>query len=140
MNSSPRFPYTLVRDARGDEAHRPLLSVALSYGERTINEVALLDTGADVNVLPYQMGIRLGANWAEQTRSLDLSGNLGRYEARAIVLNASVHDFVPVDLIFAWTKVENAPFILGQVNFFMEFDVCFFRSQLAFEVRPKAEA
>jgi hypothetical protein len=30
--------------------------------------------------------------------------------------------------------------ILGQVNFFMEFDVCFFRSQAAFEVTPKGKA
>ena len=30
--------------------------------------------------------------------------------------------------------------ILGQVNFFMEFDVCFFRSQAAFEINPKGKA
>jgi hypothetical protein len=29
--------------------------------------------------------------------------------------------------------------ILGQVNFFMEFDLCFFRSQAAFEVKPKGD-
>ncbi|BAZ09747.1 hypothetical protein NIES4071_15570 [Calothrix sp. NIES-4071] len=29
------------------------------------------------------------------------------------------------------------PLILGQANFFMEFDVCFYRSQKLFEVTPK---
>ena len=29
------------------------------------------------------------------------------------------------------------PLLLGQVNFFMEFDVCLFRSGGSFEVRPK---
>jgi hypothetical protein len=30
--------------------------------------------------------------------------------------------------------------ILRQVNLFMEFDVCFFRSQAAFEINPKGKA
>jgi len=30
------------------------------------------------------------------------------------------------------------PLILGQVNFFMEFDVCFYRSQLEFAISLKA--
>jgi len=32
------------------------------------------------------------------------------------------------------------PVLLGQVNFFMEFDGCFFHSQAAFEVNPKGKA
>jgi hypothetical protein len=32
----------------------------------------------------------------------------------------------------------NAPLILGQTNFFMEFDVSFYRSQLEFEIKPKS--
>ncbi len=27
---------------------------------------------------------------------------------------------------------------LGQANFFMEFDICFFRSQLEFEIKPRS--
>jgi hypothetical protein len=46
--------------------------------------------------------------------------------------------FPPVDLAFAWTQSTEVPMILGQVNFFMEFDVCFFRSQAALEVNPKS--
>jgi|GEM_PF-3158502 len=30
-----------------------------------------------------------------------------------------------------------ATLILGQANFFLEFDVCFFRARSEFEVRPK---
>ena len=43
-----------------------------------------------------------------------------------------------VRLAFAWTQAENVPLLLGQVNFFMEFDTCFYRSQLAFDVSPKS--
>lgn len=33
---------------------------------------------------------------------------------------------------------DDTPLLLGRMNFFLEFDVCFYRSQLAFEIRPKA--
>jgi hypothetical protein len=49
-----------------------------------------------------------------------------------------VSRFAPVRLVFAWTQADNIPMILGQVNFFMEFDVCFYRSQQAFEIPPRA--
>ena len=42
-----------------------------------------------------------------------------------------------VRLVFAWTQAENAPAIFGQMNFFLEFDVCFYRSQNMFDVRLK---
>ena len=90
-----------------------------------------------VNVLPYELGTEIGAIWEEQTTPLQLTGNLAQFEARVIVLNAKVSDFEPVRLVFAWTKAPNVPLILGQVNFFMEFDVCFYRSQLSFEVCHK---
>jgi hypothetical protein len=40
-------------------------------------------------------------------------------------------------LAFAWTQASNIPLILGQANFFLEFDVCFSRVRSEFEVRPK---
>jgi hypothetical protein len=43
-----------------------------------------------------------------------------------------------VQLVFAWSLSDDAPLLLGRMNFFLEFDVCFYRSQLAFEVCPKA--
>jgi hypothetical protein len=42
-----------------------------------------------------------------------------------------------VRLVVAWTKAAEIPLLLGQVNFFMKFDVCFHRSQLNFEVAIK---
>jgi len=40
-------------------------------------------------------------------------------------------------LVFAWTRAEHVPLILGQINFFMEYDVCFYRWRAAFDVQPK---
>jgi hypothetical protein len=97
----------------------------------------LLDTGSSVNVLPYEMGLSLGAVWEKQTLSIPLGGNLARFEARALVLTANVDKFDSVELAFGWTQNRNAPLILGHMNFLLEFDVCFYRSELAFEISPK---
>jgi hypothetical protein len=88
-------------------------------------------------VLPYAIGLELGAVWEDCTVPVTLTGNLAQQEARALVVSAVVGHFPPVRLAFAWTRAANVPVLLGQVNFFMEFDVCFYRSQPAFEVRPK---
>ena len=46
-----------------------------------------------------------------------------------MVLSAVVSGFPPVRLAFAWAQADAISVILGQVNFFLEFDVCFFRSR-----------
>ncbi|MEP7291725.1 MAG: hypothetical protein ABI835_08065 [Chloroflexota bacterium] len=103
--------------------------------------VGLLDTGAAINVLPYHLGLALGVVWEDQTIPVQLVGSLGQFEARALVLEAS-HPRITLDqrvrLVFAWTQAENAPIIFGQMNFFLEFDVCFYRSQSMFEIQAKS--
>ena len=98
---------------------------------------ALLDTGAAINVLPFGIGLQLGFDWDQQTTSVQLTGNLASVEARVVVVDATVAGFPAGRLAFAWAKNDAVPVLLGQVNFFMEFDVCFFRSRNLFEVRPK---
>jgi hypothetical protein len=100
----------------------------------------LLDTGSAVNVLPYDVGGQLGAVWEHHTIPVRLTGNLAREEARVLIVSANVGNFPTVRLAFAWTRTNMVPVILGQVNFFLEFDVCFFRSRSVFEVKPKESA
>jgi hypothetical protein len=49
-----------------------------------------------------------------------------------------IGEFSPTELVFAWVKSPNVPLILGQTNFFLEFDVCFYRSIAEFEINPKS--
>lgn len=79
----------------------------------------------------------MGAAWERQTVPVQLTGNLTESEARVIVLTASVGQLPSVRLAFAWTRNNRVPLILGQVNFFMEFDVYFSRSQLFFQITHK---
>ena len=51
---------------------------------------------------------------------------------------AEISGLPTVKLAFAWIKENDVPLILGQTNFFLEFDVCFYRSKLEFDVVPKS--
>lgn len=137
MVEAQRYPYKIIDSNLGMVDRMPYLPLMLSLNSKSLNTEGLLDTGASVNVLPYELGLELGLSWENETLSVFLSGNLARFEARAVVINAQVSSFPTVDLAFAWTKATNVPLILGQANFFFEFDVCFFRTRSEFEVRPK---
>jgi len=133
-----RFPYLTADPSQSELDSLPRLPLMLRYGQQQIAEVGLVDSGATVNVLPYGVGVRLGAVWNERKATIRLAGNLGNFAAMPLIVTAEVGDFAPVRLAFAWTQAENVSLILGQMNFFMEFDVCFFRSKFEFEVNPKA--
>lgn len=137
MRNAEQYPFTAADSTLGEAGLRPFLPITLAYQERSATTLGLLDTGATVNVLPYQLGVELGAVWEQTTTTLQLTGNLAQFEARVLVVSATVMQFEPVRLVFAWTQATSVPLLLGQVNFFMEFDVCFYRSQLSFEIRPK---
>jgi hypothetical protein len=132
-----RFAFTEVDPSLGALSTLPYLPILLTYQNQSLRVSGLLDTGSSVNVLPYEIGLRLGAIWERQRLSVPLGGNLSKFEARAVVMTANVEQFPPVELAFAWTKDRNAPLILGHMNFFIAFDVCFYRSELAFEVSQK---
>lgn len=131
-----QFPY-VARDPSLDNASlAPMLPLTL-IGIQSVATSGLVDSGAAINVLLYALGVQLGFEWDQQTRSIELSGNLASAEARVVVLSVLVASFPPVRLAFAWARTDAISVILGQVNFFLEFDVCFFRSRAVFEVRLK---
>ncbi|MBE8970573.1 aspartyl protease family protein [Nostocales cyanobacterium LEGE 12452] len=137
MVDTQKFPYKIIDSSLGMVDQMPYIPLRLSLNGQSLNTEGLLDTGASVNVLPYELGLQLGLIWEDETLSVLLTGNLARFEARAVVVDAQVSSFPTINLAFAWTQTPNVPLILGQANFFFEFDVCFFRARSEFEVRPK---
>jgi hypothetical protein len=137
MSQAKIFAYTSLVNQLGETDWKPVLPIVLENKGRVVKVSGLVDSGAGINVLPYQIGQALGFVWEQQTFKLRLSGNLARQEARGVNLFGMVGDWPPVELVFAWTKAENVPLIFGEMNFFKEFDVCFFRSRLAFAVQPR---
>jgi len=138
MKGSQQFPFLEIKDIYGDVDVVPSLPLTLSYRERAIAVSGLLDTGASVNVLPYSVGCELGAIWEEQNFSVQLAGNLEPIEAKGLAVIAQISNFLPVTLVFAWCQTDNVPVLLGRMNFFLEFDVCFYRARSQFELSPKS--
>lgn len=130
-----RFPYTVTAPTQNEFDSLPRLPLMLQLNGRRVEAVGLVDSGATVNVLPYEIGLQLGELWDEQKVTINLAGNLGGLAAQPVFAMATIGDLAPIRLAFAWTRNSNVPLILGQMNFFMEFEVCFFRKQQEFEIK-----
>ena len=127
MPSTVAFPFS-------DDEALPTIPIILSHAGFSVSANALLDTGSTINLLPYDIGLQLGTNWEEQTVRLPLAGNLARVEARGLFVHVEIGNLKPVRLAFAWAQASQVPLILGQTNFFREFDVCFQRSRRTIEI------
>jgi hypothetical protein len=132
------FAYTPIQGVSGLTWHMPIVTLSLTHQERRISVSALVDSGAALNILPYDDGLRLGLNWQAQTFPLDVGGLLN-CPAYAVLLQAQIDPFSPVNLAFAWVEKpsQQVRTLLGQINFFQEFDVWFSGSQQIFEIAPK---
>jgi hypothetical protein len=78
MTDKVRFAFTEVDPKLGALSTLPYLPIILTYQNQSIRGSGLLDTGSSVNVLPYEMGLSLGAVWAKQTLSMPLGGNMDK--------------------------------------------------------------
>ncbi|MEN0048648.1 MAG: hypothetical protein AAF806_16420 [Bacteroidota bacterium] len=133
-----RFKYSTLYPEQSQLDSLPRVPLTLQLNNNEIEIVGLVDSGATINVMPFGVGTNLGAVWNEQKAIIPLAGNLEKSMAQPILIDAKLGDYPPVQLAFAWVKHDKVPLILGQTNFFAEFDICFFRSKLEFEVKPKA--
>ena len=138
MNSPVRFPFTNAKSRQTAVGQLAYLPITLSHEMYSMPVSGLLDTGSTVNVMPYSVGLKLGFVWEQQTTLVRLTGNLANDVAKAVVVSGQIASLPPTALVFAWTQAEEIPVILGQMNFFTEFDVCFFGSQAAFEISLKS--
>ena len=80
MNArAEQFPF--VDHGQGEAAHLPYLPLELTLGAKSITVEGLVDSGSTINVLPYDVGVQLGAVWEQQTIPVKLTGHLAREEA-----------------------------------------------------------
>jgi hypothetical protein len=133
-----RFKYSTSNSTQNEFDSLPRIPLLLKRGDQRVEAIGLVDSGATVNVLPYEIGLELGAVWDDRKAIIQLAGNLTNQPAAPLPIIAEIANFQPTQLVFAWVKNPNVPLILGQTNFFLEFDVCFYRSKLEFEINPKS--
>src|SRR3954454_9204978 len=85
-----QYPYVQRDPATGGASLSPYLPIDLILGAHRVSELALLDSGAAINVLPLDVGLRLGATWEHQATPVQLTGNLASSEARVLVVSAVI--------------------------------------------------
>jgi len=83
MRSMFEFPFS-------DDEALPTIPITLSYANFSISANALLDSGSTVNLLPYDIGLQLGAIWEEQIVRLPLAGNLAKVESRGLFVDVQI--------------------------------------------------
>ena len=133
-----KFKYSVSDSTQSEFDSLPRVTLSLYCNNSQAAVSGLVDSGATINVLPYHIGIQLGEIWDDRKAYIRLAGNLGDFMGIPLAVNTIIGNFKPVRLAFAWIKSDHIPLILGQTNFFMEFDVCFYRSRLEFEIMPKS--
>jgi hypothetical protein len=131
--SASRFSYTPHYQA---PVGMPVVDVSLSHSSKSLTVTALIDSGAALNVLPFDVGLELGLVWETQNVPLEMGGVLAGTRAYAVLVQAEITTLPPVKLAFAWVNRPSTEIrtLLGQVNFFQEFDVHFYGHQQAFEI------
>jgi hypothetical protein len=133
-----RFKYSMTDSSQNEFDSLPRIPLILHHQNRSLEVVGLVDSGATVNVLPYA-GLKLGGTWDDRQAIIQLAGNLVSQPAVPFFATEEVEGCGSAQLAFAWARSDNISVILGQTNFFIEFDVCFYRSKLEFEVNLKSE-
>ncbi len=134
---SQQFPYPRNPE-HPDTLGLPFIPIALFSRHDSFQGQALLDSGSMVNLLPYRVGQALGAAWGSTT-PVSLTGALGKLPAYALKVETQIGDFPPQILTYAWTRSDDAPLILGLVNFFLKYNVCFFAADGTIEIAPHQE-
>ena len=131
------FPYQFRGASRDPQTLAPLLPVRLTRGGVGVDVVGLVDSGSMYSVLPFDVGARFGIPWNSLPVTITLGGIAAGITAKLLSLEGLVGTLPPTPLLFAWSPTNTVPVLLGQVNFFFEFDICFFRSRAEFTVAPR---
>jgi gag-polyprotein putative aspartyl protease len=114
----------------------PYIPIQLEAASRAVRVKALVDTGAMVNVIPKAVGEALNLKW-DDGEPVQLGGNLGKASARTFTLNCTVTGLEATPLEVNWSMLEDVPVILGQIDFFAQFDVCFSYAENEISIRTR---
>lgn len=112
-----KFKYSVSDSKQSEFDSLPRVTLSLYGNNRQAEVSGLVDSGATINVLPYHIGIQLGQIWDDRKAYIKLAGSLDNAIGIPLALKATIGDFKPMRLAFAWVKSDDIPLILGQTNF-----------------------
>lgn len=58
-----RFPFVEIDPMLGSASALPYAPITLQPGDRKVQISGLIDSGSTLNVLPFDVGLQLGAVW-----------------------------------------------------------------------------
>ena len=133
-----KFTYSTSAPFQSSGDSLPRVELVLEANGRIVSDTGLVDSGATISILPHAVGLKLGFVWDESKARVPLSGSLGAFEGIPVLAKGTIGSYKPVDLVFAWVNSNELPMILGQTNFFTEFEIHFYRARFEFEVYPRS--
>jgi hypothetical protein len=136
VSSPARFPFVPFGSGGPVSDLTPLLPIRLERDQTSLDVVAIVDSGASVSVLPWSVGLRFGVDWDSLNVPCSVGGSAGGVPGKILAVYETVAPFPTVPLAFSWVKSDTIPIILGQTNFFLNFDMFFYRAQRYFEIQP----
>ncbi len=131
------FPYLYRGTVPDPQTLAPLLPPRLRRGGTDVDVIGLVDSGASFSVLPLDLGAQFGVDWNSLPIPITVGGVGHGVAAKLLAVEGLIGTFPPTPLLFAWATTNSIPVLLGQTNFFFEFDVCFHRSRSQFTVAPR---
>ena len=140
MTTPAQFPYLPRGTGNGPHDLAPLLPARLSLNGIDVDVVGLVDSGSSFSILPFDVGAQFGLDWDQLPRGVMIGGAAGRGPAKMVAVTMTFGPLGPVTQVFAWKRANDTPVVFGQVTFFLNFDICFYRTRGYFEIQPASVA
>jgi hypothetical protein len=134
MSNTLRFPYKARGGSNGPVDQVPLLPFTLHRGQVSLTLEGLIDSGSVFSVLPFDIGARFGFSWDAEPGLVHLGG-IARSPAKVVPFTANIGS-ITTTLSFAWARSNSYPILLGNADFFFNFDVFLCRRHSYFEIQP----
>lgn len=135
-----RYSYTAqIRRGSIDYSYRPLIDVEVGGESESRSFKALVDSGTDVTIMDNAIAELLGIS-SENRKSAQLSGVGESKEGFIAPVSLRVEKFPDrvynFEVIFVENLSNNFEIILGQQDFFLNFDITFQKSKNTFYLTP----
>ena len=108
MAAAQQFSYVEVDPSLGTASALPYVPITLQRPQQSVTKSALVDSGAALSVLPYSIGLQLGAVWEEQTMhfsSLDRLVGFRPFASRSLGLGATMFRSSWAKSISLWSSM-----------------------------------
>lgn len=119
------FDFTEEKSSILGTIKRPVAEITLINNKKELMESMYVDSGADISLIPKSVGDVLGLTVEKNDERRELKG-IGDYGTPIIIKKIKMKVGEKVfDSRIAWALSEEVPLILGRLDIFQVFDVCF---------------